>query len=58
MKKLVKYFFFLYIKMTNNYHKKNKENLQKEARKRYQSFSEKEIDKKCQYARERYRNLF
>ena len=44
--------------MTNNYHKKNKENLQKEARKRYQSFSEKEIDKKCQYARERYRNLF
>ena len=55
MKKIQKYFFnlfFIYIKMTNNYHQKNKEMLQKEARERYQNLSEEEKDKKRQYARE------
>ena len=42
--------------MTNNYYKKNKEKLRKEARERYQNLSEEEKDKKRQYARERYRN--
>ena len=44
--------------MTNNYYQKNKEKLQKEARERYQNLSEEEKDKKRQYARKLYRNLF
>ena len=36
--------------MTNNYYQKNKKKLRKEACERYQNLSEKEKDKKCQYA--------
>ena len=39
-------FFFLYIKMTNNYYQKHKEQLRKEARERYQNLSKEEKDKK------------
>ena len=42
--------FFLYIKMRNNYHQKNKEKLQKEPGERYQNLSKEEKDKKHQYA--------
>ena len=49
--------FFLYIKIAKKHYQKHKEKLQKEARERYQSFSEDEKYKKCQYAHERYRNL-
>ena len=35
--------------MTNNYYKKNKEKLQKEARERYQILSQEEKEKKRQY---------
>ena len=38
-------FFCIYIKMVNNYYQKNKENLQKEARRRYQNLSEEENEK-------------
>ena len=38
--------------MTNDYYQKNKEKVRKEARERYQNHSEKERDKKRQYARE------
>ena len=44
--------------MTNNYYQKNKEKLQKEGSERYQNLSEEEKDKKRQYARKLYRNLF
>ena len=37
--------------MTNDYYQKNKEKPRKEASERYQNFSEKEKDKKQQYAR-------
>ena len=37
--------------MAKKYYQKNKEKLQKEARGRYQNFSEEEEDKKPQYAR-------
>ena len=43
-------------KMTNKYHKKHKESLQKGARERYKSFSEEEKNK-SQYYRER-NNIF
>ena len=59
MKKVKSFFFsilFLYAKMTSNYYKKNKEELLKKAREKYQDLSEEEKDKNCQYARERYRN--
>ena len=39
-------FFFLYIKMTNNYYQKHKERLWKEIRKRYLNFSKEEEKKK------------
>ena len=39
-------FFFLYIKMTNNYYQEHKEQLRKEARERYQNLSKEEKDKK------------
>ena len=38
--------------MLNNHYEKHQEKLQKEARKRYQNFSEEEKDKKYQYTRE------
>ena len=44
-------FFFVHIKMTNDYYQKNKKKPQKEASERYQNFSEEEKDKKQQYAR-------
>ena len=37
--------------------KQTKKSFQKKARERYQNLSEKENDKKCQYAPERYKNL-
>ena len=44
--------------MTLNYYKtKSKEKLSKKARERHQYLSEKEKDKKCQYAHEQYRNI-
>ena len=51
------FFFYIYIKMTNNYHQKNKEKLSKNARERHQNFSEEEKGKKYQYACRQYRNL-
>ena len=39
-------FFFLYIKMTNNYYQKHKERLWKEIRKRYLNFTKEEEKKK------------
>ena len=40
-------FLYTYIKMVNQYYqKKNKENLQKEARERYQNLSEEEKEKR------------
>ena len=39
------------------YKKKNKEKLSKKARQRHQYLSEKEKDKKRQYAREQYKNI-
>ena len=46
IKKTNKNIFFiscsLYIEITNNYYQKRKEKLQKEARERYQNFSEEE----------------
>ena len=50
-------FFCLYINMTNNYYKKNKEKLQKEARERYQIPSQEEKEKKRQYGYKWYKNL-
>ena len=38
--------------MTNNYYRKNKEMLRKEACERYQNLFEEEKEKKPQYARE------
>ena len=38
--------FFLYIKITNNYHQKHKGRLRKEARVRYQNLSEEEKNKR------------
>ena len=43
--------------MTNNHHQKNKERHSKKAPESYQNFSKEEKGKKCQNARERYRNL-
>ena len=42
--------------MKNNYNKKNKEKVKKEARERYQNLSEEEKEKKRQDGRERYKN--
>ena len=42
--------------MKNNYNKKNKEKVKKEARERCQNLSEEEKEKKRQYGRERYKN--
>ena len=39
------YDFFLYIKITNNYYQKHKENLQEETHKRYQNISAEEKEK-------------
>ena len=41
-----KKYFFVYIKIVNNYCQKNKEKLRKEARERYQTLSEEEKDKR------------
>ena len=38
--------------MTNSYHQKNKEKLQKEARERYQNLPEEQKNEKRQYVRE------
>ena len=60
MKYIYKYIMYknLYIKMTNNYHKKHKENLRQESPERYQNISEKGKDKKMQKkAQERYQNF-
>ena len=48
MKYIYKYIMYknLYIKMTNNYHKKHKENLRQESPERYQNISEKGKDRK------------
>ena len=43
--------------MTNNYHQKHKEKLQKEALKKYQNLSEEEKDKRQKKAGERYQNF-
>ena len=40
-----KFFFSICKKTTNNYYQKQKENLQKEARQRYQNLSKEEKDK-------------
>ena len=55
MKKLIKYIFnlFFYIQKWKINIIKKKEKLQKEACERYQNLSEKEKDKKGQYARKR-----
>ena len=51
--------FFLYIKITNNYYKKNKERLKKKkTRKRYQNLPEEEKNKRQKRAREMHKNLF
>ena len=39
-------FFFLFIKVTNNYYQKHKERLVKKAREKYQNYSEKEKGKR------------
>ena len=44
MKKIRKYIFFLYVKMTNNYYEKNKEKLQNRAPNKYQNLTEEEKD--------------
>ena len=41
-----KMFFFLFIKVTNNYYQKHKERLVKKAREKYQNYSEKEKGKR------------
>ena len=51
-------FFFLYIKILTGYYYEIKERLSKRYRERYQDLSEEEENKKHQYTRERYRNLF
>ena len=43
--------------MTTNYYQKHPKKLQKEARERYQNFSEEEKEKKGQYHCERNKNL-
>ena len=43
--------------MPIRYYQKNKEKLQKEARKSYQKLSEEKKNEQCQYPRERYQNL-
>ena len=43
--------------MVNKYYQKHKEKLQKEARERYQNFSEEEKDRKQKMIRDRYKNL-
>ena len=51
------YIFFLYIKMTNNYYQKHKEDLWKEAREIHQKLSEEKKIKKRKEADEKYQNL-
>ena len=51
------YIFFLYIKMTNNYYQKHKEDLWKEAREIHQKLSEEKKIKKQKEADEKYQNL-
>ena len=57
-KKLIKYlqFFFLYIKMTNNYYQKQKERLQKEALEKYQNLFEEKKDKRQKKTSKKYLN--
>ena len=43
--------------MTNKYYQKHKQKLSKEGRKRYQTLSEEEKDKRREKARERSQNL-
>ena len=50
-------YFFLYIKMKNNYYQKHKEKLWKEAHETYENLTE-EKEKKCQYHQECNRNIF
>ena len=45
------------MKLVNNCYQKHKEKLQKEARERYQNFSEEEKEKKSQSHRECNKNL-
>ena len=44
--------------MVNKYHQSNKENLQKEAREMYQTFSEEEKEKRRKNVWGSYKNLF
>ena len=58
---MIFYTFFTYIKISKNssakYYQENKERPQRKARKRYQSLSKKDKEKKWQYACELYKNL-
>ena len=59
IKNLIKIFFiifFIYIKMTTNYHEKHKEKLWKEPCERYKNLSEEKKDTRWKKARERYQN--
>ena len=48
----------LYIKMTNNCHKKHKENLRQKSPERFQNISEKEnTEKRQKKSRDRYQNF-
>ena len=49
--------FVLYIKMVKKYYQKHKRRLRKDARKRYQNFSEEEKDKRQKNARDRYQTF-
>ena len=51
------YFLYPYIKMLNSYYQKNKENIQKETRERYQNLSEEEKEKRQKKAQGRYKIL-
>ena len=48
---------FLYIKITNKYYQKHKENPPKEAPKKYQNISEEKKHERQKKARERYQNF-
>ena len=50
-------FLHTYIKMVNKYYQKKKEKLRKEARERYQNFSEEEKEKRRKKAWDRCKNL-
>ena len=56
-KHFLTFFFFLHIKMADNYYQKHKERLRKKARERYQNLLEEEKDKRWKKARERCQNL-